>query len=211
MLAFQQLLKQRGLFTSIRKTRGDEIAAACGQLQGVVKDRTTRSAKMAKNAKKLTLSFKEERMTADQVNKTESATTTSSIDSPGKLLTEARIGKNLSIDDVAALMCVTTRLVKSIEKDDYPNQRVDIFLCTVTSNDIMQNSSNRSEQDFAKLESLGFKSHNTSASITKASHKQVVALTQDKAKKYLICTVLFMLASLSVLVIGQHAENLGLK
>ena len=81
-------------------------------------------------------------MTADQVNKTESATTTSSIDSPGKLLTEARIGKNLSIDDVAALMCVTTRLVKSIEKDDYPNQRVDIFMhshikryCKIVQND----------------------------------------------------------------------------
>ena len=154
---------------------------------------------------KLTLSFKEERMTADQVNKTESATTTSSIDSPGKLLTEARIGKNLSIDDVAALMCVTTRLVKSIEKDDYPNQRVDIFMHSHIKRycKIVQTDPNKI---FAKLESLGFKSHNTSASITKASHKQVVALTQDKAKKYLICTVLFMLASLSVLVIGQHAK-----
>ena len=144
-------------------------------------------------------------MTADQVNKTESATTTSSIDSPGKLLTEARIGKNLSIDDVAALMCVTTRLVKSIEKDDYPNQRVDIFMHSHIKRycKIVQTDPNKI---FAKLESLGFKSHNTSASITKASHKQVVALTQDKAKKYLICTVLFMLASLSVLVIGQHAK-----
>jgi len=29
--------------TTIRKTRGDDIAAACGQLAGAVKDRTRRS------------------------------------------------------------------------------------------------------------------------------------------------------------------------
>jgi 23S rRNA (adenine2503-C2)-methyltransferase len=31
------------LVTTIRKTRGDDIDAACGQLAGVVQDRTRRS------------------------------------------------------------------------------------------------------------------------------------------------------------------------
>ena len=31
---------EAGIVTTIRKTRGDDIAAACGQLAGDVKDRT---------------------------------------------------------------------------------------------------------------------------------------------------------------------------
>ena len=34
---------QAGLVTTVRKTRGDDIAAACGQLAGKVLDRTRRS------------------------------------------------------------------------------------------------------------------------------------------------------------------------
>jgi 23S rRNA (adenine2503-C2)-methyltransferase len=37
---FAQRLIDAGLVTTIRKTRGDDIAAACGQLAGDVKDRT---------------------------------------------------------------------------------------------------------------------------------------------------------------------------
>jgi len=40
--AFQRLLIQGGLVTTIRKTRGDDIDAACGQLAGKVRDRTKR-------------------------------------------------------------------------------------------------------------------------------------------------------------------------
>lgn len=40
--AFRQLLSDAGLVTTIRKTRGDEIDAACGQLAGQVLDRTKR-------------------------------------------------------------------------------------------------------------------------------------------------------------------------
>jgi 23S rRNA (adenine2503-C2)-methyltransferase len=40
--AFRQRLMRSGLFAMIRKTRGDEIAAACGQLVGRVQDRTRR-------------------------------------------------------------------------------------------------------------------------------------------------------------------------
>ncbi len=40
--AFRQRLMRSGLFTMTRKTRGDEIAAACGQLVGRVQDRTQR-------------------------------------------------------------------------------------------------------------------------------------------------------------------------
>jgi 23S rRNA (adenine2503-C2)-methyltransferase len=38
--AFAQLLQQSGIVTTIRKTRGDDIDAACGQLAGEVRDRT---------------------------------------------------------------------------------------------------------------------------------------------------------------------------
>ena len=38
--AFADLLTQEGFITTIRKTRGDDIDAACGQLAGDIKDRT---------------------------------------------------------------------------------------------------------------------------------------------------------------------------
>ncbi len=41
---FQQILQDAGLNTIVRKTRGDDIDAACGQLVGQVQDRTNRSA-----------------------------------------------------------------------------------------------------------------------------------------------------------------------
>src|SRR5260364_18914 len=37
---FAQILSARGIVTTIRKTRGDDIDAACGQLAGIVNDRT---------------------------------------------------------------------------------------------------------------------------------------------------------------------------
>jgi 23S rRNA (adenine2503-C2)-methyltransferase len=40
VFAFAQVLQQAGIVTTIRRTRGDDIAAACGQLAGEVKDRT---------------------------------------------------------------------------------------------------------------------------------------------------------------------------
>ena len=40
VLAFANLLQSAGLVTTIRKTRGDDIDAACGQLAGEVADRT---------------------------------------------------------------------------------------------------------------------------------------------------------------------------
>jgi len=43
ILAFQQTLADTGLVATIRKTRGDNIDAACGQLVGRVRDRTKRT------------------------------------------------------------------------------------------------------------------------------------------------------------------------
>ena len=37
--AFQEILRKRGLITTTRKTRGEDIDAACGQLAGKVRDR----------------------------------------------------------------------------------------------------------------------------------------------------------------------------
>jgi 23S rRNA (adenine2503-C2)-methyltransferase len=38
--AFAKMLSDAGIVTTVRKTRGDDIAAACGQLAGDVRDRT---------------------------------------------------------------------------------------------------------------------------------------------------------------------------
>ncbi|MFT7532644.1 MAG: 23S rRNA (adenine2503-C2)-methyltransferase [Gammaproteobacteria bacterium] len=44
--AFREVLLQAGIMTVTRKTRGEDIDAACGQLAGTVLDRTKRSAKL---------------------------------------------------------------------------------------------------------------------------------------------------------------------
>lgn len=46
---FKQILHQAGINTIVRKTRGADIAAACGQLTGSVLDRTGRSQRILKN------------------------------------------------------------------------------------------------------------------------------------------------------------------
>jgi len=46
--AFSQILHNAGLVVTIRKTRGDDIDAACGQLAGEVLDRTDVSSRMIK-------------------------------------------------------------------------------------------------------------------------------------------------------------------
>ena len=43
---FQEILSEAGLVTITRKTRGDDIDAACGQLVGKVQDRTRRSQRL---------------------------------------------------------------------------------------------------------------------------------------------------------------------
>ena len=45
--AFAQVLLDAGIVTTIRKTRGDDIDAACGQLAGEVQDRTRVNERMA--------------------------------------------------------------------------------------------------------------------------------------------------------------------
>jgi 23S rRNA (adenine2503-C2)-methyltransferase len=44
---FAEVLMQAGIVTTTRKTRGDDIDAACGQLAGEVRDRTKRASRMA--------------------------------------------------------------------------------------------------------------------------------------------------------------------
>ena len=46
--AFAQVLQDAGLVTTLRKTRGDDIDAACGQLAGEVQDRTDAPQRMAR-------------------------------------------------------------------------------------------------------------------------------------------------------------------
>ena len=53
--AFSQVLMDAGIVTTIRKTRGDDIDAACGQLAGEIQDRTRvqeRTQKLAEYQKK---------------------------------------------------------------------------------------------------------------------------------------------------------------
>jgi 23S rRNA (adenine2503-C2)-methyltransferase len=57
---FAQILIDAGIVTTIRKTRGDDIDAACGQLAGEVQDRTRvqeRMQKMAEYQKKFGKNF----------------------------------------------------------------------------------------------------------------------------------------------------------
>jgi 23S rRNA (adenine2503-C2)-methyltransferase len=44
--AFAKILIDAGMVTTVRKTRGDDIDAACGQLAGEVQDRTRASERM---------------------------------------------------------------------------------------------------------------------------------------------------------------------
>ncbi len=46
VLRFRDVLMQAGIVTTIRKVRGDDIAAACGQLAGQVQDRTKRTVRL---------------------------------------------------------------------------------------------------------------------------------------------------------------------
>ena len=46
--AFQKLLNEAGMIAPVRRTRGDDIDAACGQLKGQVMDRTRRQATFRK-------------------------------------------------------------------------------------------------------------------------------------------------------------------
>ncbi|MFM8464906.1 MAG: 23S rRNA (adenine(2503)-C(2))-methyltransferase RlmN, partial [Burkholderiaceae bacterium] len=47
--AFAQVLMDAGIVTTIRKTRGDDIDAACGQLAGDVQDRTSVKQRMQRS------------------------------------------------------------------------------------------------------------------------------------------------------------------
>ena len=52
ILSFQKILMDSGIVTTIRKTRGDDIDAACGQLAGDVKDKTKRTLRLIQEGKK---------------------------------------------------------------------------------------------------------------------------------------------------------------
>jgi 23S rRNA (adenine2503-C2)-methyltransferase len=48
VLAFAQCLAGHGLVATVRKTRGDDIDAACGQLAGEVQDRTRAAERLSR-------------------------------------------------------------------------------------------------------------------------------------------------------------------
>lgn len=50
--AFQKILLDAGILTTVRRTRGDDIDAACGQLKGQVMDRTRRQASFRRQLEK---------------------------------------------------------------------------------------------------------------------------------------------------------------
>jgi len=45
-LRFARRLSDAGIVTTVRRTRGDDIDAACGQLAGDVRDRTRRAERL---------------------------------------------------------------------------------------------------------------------------------------------------------------------
>lgn len=66
--AFAQLLLESGIVTTVRKTRGDDIDAACGQLAGDVQDRTGASVRMAAQRSGALASIKIVKVTKAAVN-----------------------------------------------------------------------------------------------------------------------------------------------
>ena len=54
--AFARVLLDAGIVTTVRKTRGDDIDAACGQLAGEVQDRTNASERMARRREVIPIS-----------------------------------------------------------------------------------------------------------------------------------------------------------
>ncbi|UXI70708.1 23S rRNA (adenine(2503)-C(2))-methyltransferase RlmN [Tahibacter amnicola] len=50
--SFQKILLDAGVLTTVRRTRGDDIDAACGQLKGQVLDRTRRQAEFRRSLEK---------------------------------------------------------------------------------------------------------------------------------------------------------------
>ncbi len=51
VLRFASILNGAGIVTTVRRTRGDDIAAACGQLAGEVRDRTRRAIRLVEQKK----------------------------------------------------------------------------------------------------------------------------------------------------------------
>ena len=60
---FQEILMQADVVTTVRKTRGDDIDAACGQLAGRVRDRTKRSLNAVAPAARRTIPITQEALT----------------------------------------------------------------------------------------------------------------------------------------------------
>jgi 23S rRNA (adenine2503-C2)-methyltransferase len=59
---FAKILTNSGIVTTIRKTRGDDIDAACGQLVGDVKDRTKFHTRLSKH-RVITMAIENRRIT----------------------------------------------------------------------------------------------------------------------------------------------------
>jgi 23S rRNA (adenine2503-C2)-methyltransferase len=53
IVKFQKFLMDKGLVATVRKTRGDDIVAACGQLAGEVQDKTKRTARLKQQKAKV--------------------------------------------------------------------------------------------------------------------------------------------------------------
>jgi 23S rRNA (adenine2503-C2)-methyltransferase len=51
VMRFRDVLMQAGVVTTIRKVRGDDIAAACGQLAGQVQDKTKRTLRLVEGVR----------------------------------------------------------------------------------------------------------------------------------------------------------------
>lgn len=59
IMAFRDILIEAGYVVTVRKVRGDDIDAACGQLAGKVQDRTRRKEKAALTAQNITFAKRE--------------------------------------------------------------------------------------------------------------------------------------------------------
>lgn len=129
-------------------------------------------------------------------------TTNLNPESPGKFLAEARISENISIEEISSLMKVTSRIIKYIEKDEYENNRIDIFMhnhikryCKIVNVD--------TNKIFAKLECMGFSDYGTPQPKT-INHKQVATLSRSQAITHYVMAIMLMVSSIAILVIHNN-------
>ena len=107
--AFQTVLMQAGFVTMIRTTRGEDIDAACGQLVGMVGDRTRRQAEISRSFSPRNFGRADSLMAIvdDKVD-----------GGPGQVFIDGRESLGMTPEQAAMSLNLSVKAIKAIENDD---------------------------------------------------------------------------------------------